>query len=225
MLSAREVAERLGKSVAEVRRLAGNGMLPAERVGGALAFSPLEVERLARIQRGPGRLWSLRSSWAAVELLNGWRTDLIDQPRRSRLRSRMRELTPAQLHGLSRSRAQLCRIWAPPPVTQVLARTLALTGPSAVTEHHRNQHEALEKLPAHGRLDGYLTRRSAAVIREANPSREASGNVLLRLVPEPDLARRSIGSDSLVALDLMDSDVAAEREAGAELVETMLRDL
>ncbi len=67
MMTRGEVARRLGKSIATVRRMEGSVLHPRRDEQGVLRFSSEEVERVARGMRGgtPGALppSALRSAW------------------------------------------------------------------------------------------------------------------------------------------------------------------
>src|SRR5437762_382841 len=61
MMTRGQVARRLGKSVATVRRMEGSQLHPRRDAGGVLRFNPAEVERVARAMR-QGNLSTLSSA-------------------------------------------------------------------------------------------------------------------------------------------------------------------
>jgi hypothetical protein len=67
MLTRSQVAKRLGKSIATVRRMEGTVLHPRRDAGGVLRFDPVEVDRVAGHSRRAGRRPSLgeiaRSEW------------------------------------------------------------------------------------------------------------------------------------------------------------------
>ena len=71
MLTRGQVAKRLGKSIATVRRMEGNELHPARDERGVLRFSAEEVERLVSSRDGEGQgavTLARRSSWLDDEL-------------------------------------------------------------------------------------------------------------------------------------------------------------
>lgn len=63
MLTRGQVAKRLGKSIATVRRMEGNVLHPVRDRNGIFQFDPVEVERVAQVRRDPSVQGERRSAW------------------------------------------------------------------------------------------------------------------------------------------------------------------
>jgi hypothetical protein len=91
MMTRGQVARRLGKSIATVRRLEGTQLHPRRDVNGILRFDPNEVERVARALGRGGRTTpafsGLRSAWFyALD------DDEVADPEEAEHRERLRKL-------------------------------------------------------------------------------------------------------------------------------------
>jgi excisionase family DNA binding protein len=224
-LTTTEAAARLQVSPREVRRLAASGMLTAQRIGTALVFDGAEVHRLQRQPRHPGRLWAPRTAWAALELLDGEHTELIDQPRRSRLLARLRGLAPEQLHRLAAKRAEPHRFHASDRALLRLSRSLSPTGVSAVANEAAARRFGLAAVTSEKRVDGYLRGNLEELTRRCRLTPDPSGNATVRLLPGGLPVDHLLGSTPVVAIDLMDSAETRERGRGRDMLEGMLRGL
>lgn len=73
------------------------------------------------------------------------------------------------------------------------------------------------------RVEGYLIGDLAALQSRLRLESSAGGEVLIRLVPAEVDPSALLEADTLVALDLMDSDDPRERAAGRDVLDGMLR--
>lgn len=217
-----EVAQRLGVSPREVRRLATTGVLTPVKIGTSWTFSDTEVYRLQRQARHPGRLWSARTAWAALELLGGASTELIDQPRRSRLLARLRALEPQQLHRLAGKRTEVHRFHASDRGLSRLSRFVSPTGISAVADQATAQRFGLAGVASEKRVDGYTHVDLTIVVEKCRLVPDAAGNATVRQLPEGLAVDHLLGTAPVVAIDLMDSDDVRERGSGRDRLKELL---
>lgn len=225
MLTTGEVAARLEVSEREVRRLAARGVLSSRRIGGAHVFDPADVARVARQPRSPGRLWSARTAWAALELLNGRDTDLVDQPRTSRLRKRMRSLDPEQLHRLVTHRSAVHRFHASDRGALRLRQMVTPTGVSSLEEDHVARQFGLVRSGESRRVDGYTPGPLDDIVRRFRLVLDAGGNATVRVLPVGLKVDHLLGTLPVVAVDLMDSEDVRERSSGRDMLEGLTRAL
>lgn len=225
MMGTREAAEMLGVTQNEIRRLRAHGSLAGQKVGGRFLFDTADLKRLQHPERSVGRPWSPSTAWAALELLSGLGTSLIDQPRTSRLKRRLKELSPDQVHWLARGRAQVGRFRASPRALSRVVSMASPTGDSALADDDVAFRFGLAAARNDSQFDGYLTHSLDRVISSARLKQDPSGNVTLRVLRDRNLAERVLGSDALIALDLMDSDDVRERAAGRRRIEDLINDL
>ncbi|GAA1365748.1 hypothetical protein GCM10009596_30210 [Arthrobacter rhombi] len=221
LLTTNEVAKVLGMAPAAVRRLASSGRLPSAKIGASLAFEPAGVYRMQREDRKIGRVWSAATAWAAIEMLSGMRTEIIDQPRRSRLAAKIQALDAAEFHRLARQRSAVRRFHASPRASTRLAGLIEPSGVMAVAAASRAARFGLAGVRSESRIEGYWTGRLEDLLSTVPLRPDAGGNVVIRLAEEAHM-KRAIGTDVLVALDLMDSDDVRERGAGRNVLEEYL---
>lgn len=224
-LTTAEAAQRLRVSPREVRRLADSGALTGARFGSALVFDGDDVRRLQRQARGPGRIWSARTAWSALSLLDGAPLELIDQPRRSRLRARLRQLEPEQFHRLTARRAEVHRFHASDGALRRLSGALVATGISAAAEETVARRFDLAAVIAEKRLEGYLQGDLSVLIEQYRLAPDPAGNATVRLLPDLMAIDHLLGSVPVVAVDLMDSDDSRERSRGREVLRGLLDEL
>jgi hypothetical protein len=84
MMTRGQVAKRIGKSIATVRRLEGSKLHPTRDANGFLRFDPNEVDRVARALRQPRRR-PLPSSFLPDASLDDDREDPEDIAHRARM--------------------------------------------------------------------------------------------------------------------------------------------
>lgn len=224
-LTTAEVADRLRVSPREVRRLAASGALTGTRFGSVLVFDGADVGRLQRQTRGPGRIWSARTAWSALELLDGAFPEMLDQPRRSRLRTRLRQLEPEQFHRLAARRAETRRFHASHGALLRLSRSLIPTGVSAAAEEAVARRFGLAAVAAEKRLDGYLRGDLSTLIEQYRLDSDPAGNAIVRLLPDLLPIDHLLGSVPVVAVDLMDSADVRERGRGRDVLKELLDDV
>lgn len=215
-------SEELGITPAAVRRLVENGRLQATKMAGTLLFEPASIHRLQRSSRAPGRIWSSKTAWAAMEILNGRQTKLIDQPRRSRLTRQLRSMESTDLHRLARNHSLARRFSAGPRVRSALAGFLAPTGVSSIAEENVADRFGLVGVLDEDRLEGYWTGSVESLLDQIPLASDESGGVLVRFVDDPELISGTVGSDAVIALDLMDSDDIRERGAGRDTLQRII---
>lgn len=215
-----EVAsEILGVSRREVRRLAAEGRIQGSRhVGRTLVLDAAEVHRLARGRRRPGRPWSERVAWAALNLLSGKEAGWLSLPERTRLMHRLRKITAEDLEYLAMHRARVKRFRGRESVLDDLEAYIVPTGGSALDDA---QLRPLGLTGTTRLLDGYVPLTELQLLTEKfglveNPS----GNVTLRGVSVEDAFEDGITPRAAVFLDLAGSlntreSVAGLREAGS----------
>ena len=206
-LTVAEAAVALGVSQRQVRHLAATGALSVLARG---LVSREDVERRAALHSGWGRqAWSQRTAWAALGLLAGAGTGLLDGARTSRLRARLRGLGAAEFVGLARNRADVRRFRVHSSQLEQLGQRLVV-----------GERSALGLAAVSGRLDGYVSADALqALVSEFFLSEDREGHAVLRVVAEVgiDLVEL-IGqrSEVLIALDLAESLDLRERRAGQD---------
>ncbi|MDQ0092464.1 helix-turn-helix domain-containing protein [Paeniglutamicibacter psychrophenolicus] len=215
-------SEELGVTPAAVRRLVDSGRLQATKLAGALLFEPASIHRLQRCSRSPGRIWSPRTAWAALEILHNQQTELIDQPRRSRLTRQLRSLEAAELHRLARNHSQLRRFRGGSRVRSSLAGKLLPTGVSSIAQDTIADRFGLAGAFEEDRLEGYWVGSIESLLDRIPMALDEVGGVLVRFVDDHELISGAVGSDAVIALDLMDSDDIRERGAGRDALQRMI---
>lgn len=217
-------AERIGVSPRHLRRLVESGAVPARRVGGSWLIEERALTRRARRASGAGRIWAPRTAWAAVDILGGGSgRDFVDQPRASRLRSRLRTLAPAEVHRLAETRARSHRFHASPRAKEKVKGMVVAAGVTALQRQELARRFGLVALEVDSRVEGYLIGDLVALQSRLRLEPSEEGAVLVRHVPEDVDPSALLGTDPLVALDLMDSDDTRERAAGRDVLERLLK--
>ncbi len=202
-----EAAERLGVTTRQVQHLVASGELRPLARGIVDATS---VERLLAV-RGDShtRAWSERTAWGAVSLLAGVDAEWMGETQRSRLRSHLRTMTPAELVARARERAQVTRYRAHSSSGAYLRGMLV----------HSTDAAGRLGLAEADAIDGYLSSNDvASVVRSHGLIRDDEGRVALRATTMDldvvrDLASRGV---VLSALDLAGSLDVRERRAGRD---------
>lgn len=209
-----DAAGRLGVSTRQVQHLVARGELRQLARG---VLDETSVERL-RVVRGGShtRAWSEATAWGAVSLLSGCEPEWMGDSQRSRLKARLRALSPVELTVRVRNRAGVTRYAANPSTGERLLEELIPADDGA----------GRLGLARSNSTDGYL---SAAALSRAVARhgliRDDDGRVTLRattmdLAVVRDLARRST---VLAALDLAESLDVRERRAGLDAVGRALK--
>lgn len=223
LLTVGEAAERLGVSDRYVRRLAEDGDVPARRLGDSWLIDERALARRVRRTPGTGRTWAPRTAWAAVDLLTGGNgRAFLDQPRISRLRSRLRTLTAPEMHRLAENRARPHRIHASPRARSKLADVLVPSGVAALEQSDLARRFGLAAVEGSQRVEGYLLGDFEALQSRLRLDPSAEGEVVIRHVPANVDPSALLGTETVVALDLMDSDNVRERAAGREALDRLL---
>lgn len=208
-----EAAERLGVTTRQVQHLVASGELRQLARGIVDATS---VERLLAV-RGDShtRAWSESTAWGAVSLLAGGDAEWMGDTQRSRLRSQLRTMTPAELVSRTRARAEVTRYRAHSSSGRYLREILVHT------------EDLADRLGLAGTdaIDGYVAAGEVeGVVRSHGLIRDDEGRVALRATTMSldvvrDLANRGA---VLAALDLAESLDARERRAGRDALDRAL---
>ncbi|MFE4542229.1 helix-turn-helix domain-containing protein [Arthrobacter sp. NPDC056727] len=224
LVTTREAAERLGVSDVAVRKMLTTGRLTgAGRAGRTLLIDPASLQRAVDAGRHAGRLWSPKTAWAALYLLSGEAAPWIGSAERYRLRRRLRELGPGDVHQLARNRAAVKRYRATPTAVDRLHQGLILTGGSAMRDEAMAARFGLSG--GGGFIEGYATAGDGARFAAAlGMMEDPAGNTIIReaALTEPFASRRT--PVAAVAVDLMDSLATRERSAGTRVIEELLND-
>ena len=210
-MSTGEAARRLGLSTRQVRKLVVAGEIK-EAARGVLDATSLD--RYAAIDRTGTQAWAPETAWAAVALLAGSDAPWLGRDQTSRLRRRLRDITPAQLVERTRHRATVIRYSAHRSVLPRIGAQLA-----------RPRREALGLATTLDEsTDGYLAATSLDQIVRANALREdVDGNLTLRTTAvDIDVAATLVATDVLAALDLAASLDSRERHAGLTHLRSVL---
>jgi len=198
------VAKRLHITPRQVQRLVTQGALmrPARGV-----LDATSVDRYAALSEVTRRTpWAPHTAWAAVALLSGTTPTWLGPSQQSRLRARLRALTPDELVERARLRARPARYSAhrstlPRLRPHVIEPSEAGLGLAARTDA----------------LDGYVTTDDVARLVTEHGLREdaAHGQVVLRATSiSADVVRALASRGPLAALDLATSLDPRERRAG-----------
>ncbi|MGB9034464.1 hypothetical protein BLJ79_17080 [Arthrobacter sp. UCD-GKA] len=215
-------SEVLGISPAAVRRLVNSGRLQATKMAGRLLFEPASIHRIQRCSQAPGRIWSPRTAWAALEILHRHQTELIDQPRRSRLTRQLRSMEASELQRLARNHCQVRRFSAGSRVRSSLTGMLLPTGVSSIAQESVAGRFGLAGVLDEDRLEGYWTGSAESLLDQIPLANDETGGVLVRFLDDPELVSGAVGSDAVIALDLMDSDDIRERGAGRDTLQRII---
>lgn len=211
----------LGVSPREVRRLAAEGRIQGSRyMGRTLVLDAAAVHRLARERRRPGRPWSERVAWAALNLLSGKEAGWLSSAERTRLMHRLRKTTAEELEHLAMRRARVRRFRGRESALDDLGAHIVPTGGSAVDD---TQLRLRGLAGATRRLDGYLPLPELQTLRENfGLIEDPSGNVTLRGVSVEDAFADGITPRAAVFLDLAGSLNTRESVTGLREVATLI---
>lgn len=222
-VTVQEAAASLGVTPREVRRLIQQGDLPAVRFGATLVVSSRDVARRQREAVSPGRIWAPQTAWAALDLLQGGAADgMLDQPRRSRLRSRLRGLDGAQIHRLAGRRARIHRFHASPRALALVRGELVPAGASALAdEASAASRFGLTPASSASSADGYFRGDLSGLVSALRLVPDSSGQTVIRHLAEGLILPREFG-DAVIAVDLMDSDDPREREGGRSMLDELV---
>ena len=220
-ITSRTASGILGVSPREVRRLAAEGRIQGSRyMGRTLVLDAAEVHRLARGWRRPGRPWSERVAWAALNVLSGKEARWLSSAERTRLMHRLRRITPEELEHLAMHRAWVRRFRGRESVLDDLESYIVPTGGSALDDA---QLRLLGLAGATRRLDGYVPLSELEVLQEKfGLVEDPSGNVTLRGVSIEDAFEDGTTPRAAVFLDLAGSLDTRERVAGLREAGTLI---
>ena len=213
LMAVSEAAERLGVSTRQVQHLVAQGDVRQLARG---IVDRTSVDRLLAVRGGSHRrAWSEATAWGAVSLLAGGDAEWMGETQRSRLRTRLRGLSAAELVERARNRADVSRYQAHPSarrhLLEVLVHATDVAGSLGLTDTDD--------------VDGYLAPDDVAgVVRHHGLLRDDAGRVTLRATTTElsivrDVANRGV---VLAALDLAESFDPRERRAGLDALERAL---
>jgi hypothetical protein len=212
-MTSRTASQILGVSPREVRRLAASGRIQGSRhIGRTLVVDAVEVHRLARERRRPGRPWSERVAWAALNLLSEKDAHWLSSPERTRLMHRLRKVTAEELEYLAMHRASVRRFHGRESVFDEVESYIVPTGSSALDA---TQLRLLGLTHAERCVDGYLPSSEMDVLQaKFGLIEDPAGNVTLRGVRVEDAFEDGITPRAAVLLDLAGSLNTRESAAG-----------
>lgn len=215
-MTSAQAAATLGVSRREVQRLSQTGALAVVgTVGQALLLDPISVHRHAGHTVKTGRPWSVRTAWAAIDLLDGGRADLLDAAGRRHLRAKLGHLSVEEFVWLARRRANEKRYRGWRGQYEQLRAAVVATGASTEPEQLATD---FNLSPDPDRVEGYvpidalpeLTRRFELVPTAAGP--------VTLLVVDPAGSAPVRSSTLLTALDLAGSLDPRERSTGRRVL-------
>jgi hypothetical protein len=211
-----EAAQRLGVSARQAQRLASAGRLQiVRRVGASYLVDDTGLTRADAASRG--RVWSARTAWAAVDLLQHGTSDRLTGSALSRLRSRLRHIEAEDLVRLSADRASVWRGMQTRRSRDALVQEIALSGESLLADRDVASALGLVALTT-GRIEGYVRQESwDAVVGRYGLEADAEGDVLLHATTEHPTA----GVVSC-AIDLAERWSARERGAALRFLSERL---
>lgn len=155
----RTAASQLGVTQRQVQRLAQSGRVVSRTIAGRKLVASRSVVAASR-SAGRGRHWDDRTVAAAAELLEQGTTERVTGSQRSRLRARLRTITPAEVayHALS----DRVTIWR--------KTGLEPARPTAVAEGFTSTGDQLEIK---------VTQNASALARRQRLLEDTNGNILL----------------------------------------------
>lgn len=216
LLTVGEAAERLGVSTRQVQHLVAQGHLRQIARG---VVDETSVDRVLAVRGArQGRGWAEPTAWGAVAILSGNAVEWMGASQRSRLRTQLRGLSPAQLVARTRNRATAVRYAAHPASLSRLRAEIVDT----------SQASAPLGLAATASVDGYVELGELDAVADRHGLvQDEEGQVTLRAT-SMDLAVVRVLAETAVtvaALDLAESLDSRERNAGLAALERALERL
>lgn len=197
-LTVAQVAVQRARTERFVQQAVRTGELPALRLVGRLAvMDDLAVTAWARAL-APGRRWTVEVRDAALDLLSSGRTDRLSSSERSRLRSRLREMSVA---AMAHAAGGLGGGWARYRVTAV--PDLPRVGPSAV------ENQGLGIVPGAGWVTFVEAEDLDRLELEHDVILDADGNLGVVQRPRPDTRTARVLIDAYLLGDARLSAAAA----------------
>lgn len=220
-MTSRDASGILGVSPREVRRLAAEGRIQGSHyVGRTLVLDAAEVHRLAHGHRRPGRPWSERVAWAALNLLSGREASWLSAAERTRLMHRLRRITAEDLEHLAMHRARVRRFRGRESTLDDLESYIVPTGNSALDDAQLGLLGLAGA--AHG-LDGYAPLSEfGSLLEKFGLIEDPAGNVTLRGVSVEEAFEDGVTPRAAVFLDLAGSLNTRERVAGLREASTLI---
>ncbi|NKY39169.1 type IV toxin-antitoxin system AbiEi family antitoxin domain-containing protein [Cellulomonas septica] len=211
LIGTAEAAARLGLSRRQVNYLVAAGEL-RQVVRGALDAT--SVDRYAAVPRTGRQAWSEPTAWAAIALLTDHQVTWLGPSQLSRLRGRLRELTPERLVERCRDRASVHRYAAH-------RSTLPRIGADVVTPDRSLLGLAAR---ADSTVDGYVARDQLSSLVHGHGLTEDEDGLLTLRATAMDivLVAALAGGPVLAAVDSAGSLDARERRAGLDTLERVL---
>lgn len=223
LVSVSRAAQKLGVSRMRVHQRIAAGSLPAQRVGRQWVIEEADLRSVAN-HAGPGRPLSPASAWALIAVAADDASHL-SPPSRSRARARLRQLlleaamtdeldafaalVDRALGGRAQRRLyRASQLDLPGLREDVRLRASGLSAPSA-------------QMSAQDLVEGYVHgREHEALVRDhlLSPANGARANVVVHVINGEDDVDHLVGSDLVVAADLVEYDSPRERARSRELL-------
>lgn len=225
-MTSSEAARELGVGVRQVERLVAAGDITrVGTIGRAVLIDTASVHRLRTRGVRRGRPWTVETRLAAIDLLSSGTTDRLGQVERSRLASRLREMTAEDVVRATQGRASARRYRASPSFLALIKQEATLTGASAIDADRGIAGQFGLASATRDRVDGYVDEATdQRLITSCHLVEDARGNVTLR-ISDALHDGGSIAPVVIVALDLADSLDVRERAAGLALLQGRLEGL
>lgn len=218
LVSAKDVAARLGVNAQRVRALAAQGRLPGSKVANRWLFdSELLHDHQIRGRSG-GRPFSQPHALGLLYVASGEDASWLSEYDKWRLRRYLPRL--AKLVPLLRARSQSALLRAPDSLVRRLLRDprVVRSGVSAASDYGAD-------ISARGVVEFYCVGAYAEQLAHRYALRavpEASANLILHRVKwQEPLSRRSVMPVGVVACDLADAADSRTRRAGRSLLQQL----
>jgi hypothetical protein len=212
------VAERLGRSSHEVRRLVRAGQVCAHRRAGRWFVPVSEVRRLQRLPQPVGRPFSPGSAWALLTMLAGDEPAELSAPRRSQLRRHLLDADADELAARLGRRASRRFVYAHPSMLPSLTADpqVVLTGLAAAERAGANLVATDDS-----EVEGYVAEGDVIRLYTDHGLVDADdvANVVLHVVDDAVEipVNRDVAAAPVVGLDLWESGDARACEEGQRL--------
>ena len=212
LISTADAAVRLALTPRQVRNLVAAGALRQVARG---VLDATSVDRLDTVPRSGRQAWAPATAWAAIALLSGHGADGIGPSQASRLRGRLRDMTPEQLVERTRRRATVTRYSGHRSVLPRVADQLIVPVRDRL---------GLAAVPQEARVDGYVDAHGVdSLVRELALRVDDDGPITLRATAaDLDVVRDLSRDRVLAAVDLSTSLDPRERGAGLAAVREAL---
>ena len=217
VLSVSAVAERLGVTPPRVRAMIAEGILAASKVGGRWLVNVASVEKRQQASVLPGRMFSPGRAWGLLWLAAGERPDWLSPSDISHLRRRLREESLMKLAPRLRKRAVIHNLRGHPSDLPRIATEQPLVKTGVTVAHQFGGDLA----PEANFLEAYIPESLLLYLKKKYALQSGPRhNLVLHAIDAPWPFDEHIASapKAVVALDLLESEDARLRRAGAEML-------